>query len=224
MPRDVLAQRRIELRGFLKGDAVPRVIETLHTGVGNARGESVGLCGAYQDVFARTDQKRGRLDLRETRPCRVARDRMELSKDSSKRGRSVQAHTQMRAHPFRPDRLEELRGVEQARKGLHPNLAAAEQPFEKQTHPFERRKRGDRRAIVSRDQRETLATVGRTKRDLLRDHASHRHTDDVRPIPTKIVHDPDRIFGHRRNGSKKRPTVAVADAQMVVVAATMVRL
>ena len=38
----------------------------------------------------------------------------------------------------------------------------------------------------------------------------------------QIVHDPNRIIRHRRNGSKKRPTIALADAEVIVVAAAMV--
>ena len=64
MMRKVRSQRRVELRCFLKGDAMPRVIETQHTGLGNARGEPVGLAGANQDVLAGANQKRWSFDLR----------------------------------------------------------------------------------------------------------------------------------------------------------------
>ncbi len=116
MMRKVRSQARIELRCFLKGDAMPRVVETQHAGVGNARGEPVGLGGSDQDVFAGANQKRWSFDLRETRPRGVARNRVELSEDGSKRGRPVQADAQMRAHRFGTDRIEELRGIEQAWK------------------------------------------------------------------------------------------------------------
>ena len=73
------------------------------------------------------------------------------------------------------------------------------------------------------DQGEAPATVRRAKRDLLSDHASHRNADDVGPIPPKVVHDPNRIIRHRGNGSKKRPTIALTDAQVIVMAAAMIR-
>lgn len=63
MKGKVFAQRCIERRRFLKGDSVPRVLETKDACVGNARGESVGLGGAYQDVLAGSNQKRGGFDL-----------------------------------------------------------------------------------------------------------------------------------------------------------------
>ncbi len=92
MTREVLSQRRIELRCFLKRHAVPRIVETQHAGVGNARGEPIGLGGANQDVFPGADQKRGRFDLRETRLRGVAPNRMELAENGSKGGWTVQPH------------------------------------------------------------------------------------------------------------------------------------
>ena len=126
MACEVLSQRCVELRCLLKGHAVPRIVETQHVGVGNTRGEPVGLGGANQDVFAGADQKRGRFDLRETRLRRVAPNRMELAEDSSKGGWTVQSYAQMRAHPFGADRIEELRRIEQAWERPHPNLGAPE--------------------------------------------------------------------------------------------------
>ena len=200
MTGEVLAQCSIELRCFLKRDSVPCILEPKHASIANASSESVGLSGAYQDVLARSNQKRGGIDLREAGPGRVAPNRMELSKDSAKRRRPVQANAQMRAHRLSTDRLEKLGRIEQARKGFHPSSRAAEKPFEKQPHPLRCRERGDRRSIVSGDQGKTSTAVRRTKRDLLRDHATHRNAHDVGSTPAKIVHDPNGVVGHRGNG------------------------
>jgi hypothetical protein len=58
----------------------------------------------------------------------------------------------------------------------------------------------------------------------LGDHAAHRNADDVGPVPREVVQDPNRIVGHGGDRSKKWPAIAVTDAQMVVVAATMIFL
>ena len=74
-------------------------------------------------------------------------------------------------------------------------------------------KRRDRGATVRGDQGQALATVRGTKRELLGDHAAHRDTDDVGPVPPKVVQDPYRVVGHRGDRAKERPAVALPDAQ-----------
>jgi hypothetical protein len=77
---------------------------------------------------------------------------------------------------------------------------------------------------MGRNQIQALATVRGTECQLLGDHAPHRNSDDVRTVPSKVVEDPNRVIGHRRNRPKERPAIALTDAEMVVVAAAVVAL
>jgi hypothetical protein len=46
----------------------------------------------------------------------------------------------------------------------------------------------------------------------------------MRSIPREIIQDPNRIVGHRRNRPEERPAIALPNAEVVVVTATVVVL
>ena len=85
----------IELGGFLKGDAMPRVVEAKHTGTRNARSKTIGLRRANQDVETWAHEKRRVLDPRQSRLGRMAHDRVKLSKHGSKRRGAAQPDVHM---------------------------------------------------------------------------------------------------------------------------------
>jgi len=221
---EVFPQCSVELCGLLEGHSMARVVKAVNAGVGNAFRQSIRLRRPNQDVFSRANEKSRQIDLRKARLGRVSPYCIELAQHRSESWRVPEAYIEMRADRVGPDRFEKIVGIEQTWQRTHPVLGTAKEPLKEEPQPSGRREGRDPRATVRRDQRQTLATVCGTKGELLRDHAPHRHAHDVGPIPTKVVEDPDRVVGHRRNRSEERSALAIADAQVIVVATPMISL
>jgi hypothetical protein len=152
----------------------------------------------------------------------VTHDRIELSEDRPKRGRLVQAQTQMRAELRSADLFDEFIGVQKPRKRLCAGSATSEKPFQEEPHTPSRRHRRNGRATMRSDQGEGSAAVLGSERELLSDHASHGHSDDVRALPSKLVQDAHGILGHGGDRAKKRTPIAVTDAEVIVMTATVI--
>lgn len=150
--------------------------------------------------------------------------RVELTEDGPKGGWTSEAHLQMRTERVGLHGFEKLVWVEQTRQRAQTRARSAEEPLKEELHALERRKGGNRRATVRRDQGEALAAVGRAERELLSDHAPHRNADHVRSVPREVIQDPNGIVGHAWHGPEERSAIAVTDPQMIVEAAAVVML
>ncbi len=105
-------------------------------------------------------------------------------------------------------RIEELtQGGDSLRPLVHVGAEELPDPLES-GHPADP-------AFVRGDERQTLQSMLRGERELLRDHAAHGHADHVALVPAELVHHAQGVVRHGLHGPGARGPVALPDASVV---------
>ena len=207
---------RVDVVGALKGDAVSGVVEADDARPRNGAREDVGVPRMNEDVARGAEDQRRYPEAREARARAVAHHRAEVSGEDAP-GRAMTCH--LGDAPIEPrdvDAREKLGRVEETLQRRDPLLRITEVGLDEAAEPLCARDHRAEPAGMGRDQRQAPHALGARERELLRDHASHRHTDDVGVREPDCVEHASGVARHRRHRRPSLGRVALADSEVIV--------